>query len=437
MFGTSGIRGPVGKDVTAGLALDLGRALAVDTDRVVVGRDCRSTGRFLEDALTAGLRECGTTVIRLGQVSTPTVARSVEWQDAHAGVAVTASHNPPPDNGFKLWQPSGQAFDESLRDTIETRIDGSTFKSAAWDGVGDARTWPTAEARHIREITAGLDEVSLSVVVDVGNGTGGVTADTLIELGSTVETLNAQPDGRFPGRPSEPTAEHCASLCHLVGTSDADLGIAHDGDADRMLAVDETGSWIPGDVLLAVFATHAASRGDEVAVPVDTSLAVDDALAEIGATTTRTRVGDVFVAERASEPNIVFGGEPSGAWIWPNETLCPDGPFAAAKLAELVDEHGPLSQLVGDIQTYPIRRGNFETTDKPSVMHRITDRVSTEYDAVHTLDGIRVEVDDAWFLVRPSGTQPLIRVTAEARDETRADAVFEAAQEIVSTAIAE
>lgn len=433
MFGTSGIRGPVGEVVTAELALSVGRALAAETERVVIGRDPRRSGAFLADAVSAGLREGGTDVVRLGLAATPTIARAVSWQEADAGVAVTASHNPPTDNGLKLWQPSGQAFDASRREAIETRLAEGRFTPQPWDLVGNERAWDARE-RHVEAIVDSTEPVDMSVVLDVGNGAGGVTAEVLLALGCEVETLNAQPDGRFPGRPSEPTEAHCASLCQLVESSGAALGIAHDGDADRTLAVAEDGTWVAGDVLLALFAREAAQQGDRVAVPVDASLAIDDALAEVGATVTRTSVGDVYVAERAAEPDVVFGGEPSGSWIWPEETLCPDGPLAAAKLVALVGRRGPLSELVNSFETYPIHRESLETPDKTTVMERVRDEVLATYDEVSTLDGVRVDLGDAWFLVRASGTQPLVRVTAEARAEARARDIFEEARELVAKA---
>jgi phosphoglucosamine mutase len=440
MFGTSGIRGPVGEDVTADLALAVGRALAVDADRVVVGRDPRESGQFLADAAAAGLRECGADVVRLGVAATPTVARSVDPLEADAGVAVTASHNPPTDNGLKLWQPSGQAFDERRRDAIADRVRGESFEPAPWDDLGRQSGGEGARERHagaIVDAVGGNDAplADLSVAVDLGNGAGAVSVDALSELGASVETLNAQPDGGFPGRPSEPTAENCKSLRALVSAGSFDLGIAHDGDADRMLAVTGEGTWVPGDVLLALFAREAVSEGKQVAVPVDTSLAVADAVAAAGGSVVRTRVGDVYVAERASEAGVVFGGEPSGAWIWPGETLCPDGPLAAAKLAALVADRGPLSDLVGSVDTYPIRRTSLEVEDKRAVMERVADRVGETYDDVTTLDGVRVDLGEAWFLVRASGTQPLVRVTAEARDDGRADSAFEEASALVEDAI--
>jgi phosphoglucosamine mutase len=437
MFGTSGIRGPFGETVTADLAVELGRAVGTETgaDRVVVGRDPRTTGALLVDALSAGLRETGVDVIDLGMAATPTVARAVSWRDADAGISVTASHNPARDNGFKLWNPSGQAFDTDQRAAIEAALDNGGFDAAAWDEVGARRSWDEADERHAARLveSANLDD-SLDVVVDVGNGAGGVTADALARLGCSVTTLNAQPDGRFPGRPSEPKAEHLSGLREQVVGTDADLGLAHDGDADRLMAVDETGRFVSGDELLALFARQAAGEGDRVAAPLNTSLLVDDVLAEAGAELVRTKVGDVYVAEAATDDGVVFGGEPSGAWIWPDETLCPDGPQAAVRLAELVAERGPLSEQLAAFDAYPIRRDSVEVADKASVMECVEDRVLADYEDVQTLDGVRVETDTGWFLIRASGTQPLVRVTAEGRREADADSLFEEAKEVVEAA---
>jgi phosphoglucosamine mutase len=433
MFGTSGIRGEVGEAVTADLGVALGRAVATDgADRVVVGRDPRDSGELLADAVAAGLREAGADVVDLGRAATPTVARSVGWRDADAGVAVTASHNPPADNGFKLWTPSGQAYDGGRRERIAELLRTEAFDLAAWDGLGDRSDWDGADARHVRALreAASIGDPP-TVVVDVGNGAGGVTAAALDALGCDVGTLNARPDGSFPGRPSEPTADNCAGLSQYVAATDADLGIAHDGDADRTMAVDEEGRFASGDDLLALFALAAADAGQRVAAPVDTSLAVDDALADAGVEVTRTPVGDVHVAAVAADPDVAFGGEPSGAWIWPAETLCPDGPLAACKLAELVSERGPLSDQLAGLPSYPIRRANVEVDDERATMERVGDALRDAYDDVSTVDGVRVSVDDGWFLVRASGTQPLIRLTAEARDGARAADLLATAREYV------
>jgi len=261
-------------------------------------------------------------------------------------------------------------------------------------------------------------------------------------LGAAVETLNATPDGRFPARPSEPTAEHCRSLARTVPAVGADLGIAHDGDADRTMAVTADGEFLPGDVLLAILGRAAVEAADpddpsapvRVAAPVDTSLAVDDALAPAGAAVVRTPVGDVHVAARATEPGVVFGGEPSGAWIFPGETLCPDGPLAAVRLAALAAAE-PLADRAAAVDRYPIRRESIETGAKAAATDRIRERVNAEYDDVSRLDGVRVDRGDGWFLLRASGTQPLVRITAEAREPDRADAILAEARALAADAV--
>ncbi|WP_135667358.1 phosphoglucosamine mutase [Halorhabdus rudnickae] len=433
MFGTSGIRGPVGETITAELALRVGRALGVEADRVVVGRDPRESGEVLLDVLTASLRESGTDVIDLGLAATPTVARAVRWEGADAGAVVTASHNPPPDNGIKLWQPTTQAFDAPRQEELARRIDDGVTDLRPWDAIGDCER-RDATSEHVQAI---LDAVDVAdppeVVLDLGNGAGGVSARALSALGCDFETLNAQPDGSFPGRLSEPTAEHCQSLASLAGESGV-VGIAHDGDADRMRAATENGEFVSGDTLLAILAREAAQPGEKIAAPLNTSLAVDDYLAREDIAVERTRVGDVYVAERASDPDVVFGGEPSGAWIWPDVALCPDGPLAAAKLVELVAER-PLSERVAEVERYPIQRDSVEVEEKAAVMERVREQVRPTYEDVTTLDGVRVDLGDGWFLVRASGTQPLIRITAEAREPARARVIFEEASGIVTDAL--
>jgi phosphoglucosamine mutase len=440
MFGTSGVRGTVGDDVTAELALRIGRAVAADADRVVLGQDARVSGDVVADATSVGLRACGTDVVRLGVASTPTIARSVAWQDADVGIDVTASHNPAEDNGIKLWTPTGQAFDEERAQRIVRRLETEDVEQAPWDELGTETTWDGADARHVEELVSGFDSMDgLQVVVGLGNGAGRVTVDALYELGASVDTLNAQRDGRFPARASEPKAETLGTLRATVQATDADFGIAHDGDADRMVAVSDAGEYVPGDALLALFARDEVSPGDDVAVPVDTSLLVSDVVEEAGGSVTYTPVGDVHVASAVSRPGFVFGGEPSGAWIWPDETLAPDGHYAALRLADLVRRAGPLSELVADLDAdrYATRRLNLSVDDKRGVMAAVSEALRSRYGDVDTTDGVRVTTDEGWFLVRASGTQPLVRVTAEARSEDDADELLAAVRDVVESQTAE
>ncbi|WP_416841558.1 phosphoglucosamine mutase [Haloferax sp. DFSO52] len=431
MFGTSGIRGPVGRTVTADLALRIGRAVGHDARLVVVGQDARLSGDVLADAVSVGVRECGADVVRLGVVSTPTVARAVGWTGADAGIGVTASHNPASDNGLKLWTPNGRAFDKEQTRDIVHRLNRNDISSAAWDELGRERAWHDGPARHVDHLVSSFESADslddVAVAFDLGNGTGRVSVDALYELGVTVNTLDGQQDGRFPARKSEPNGTTLSALRRTVPALDADIGLAHDGDADRLVAVDETGEYVSGDYLLALFARDAVTSGQSVAVPIDTSLLVQDVVENAGGRVTYTPVGDVHVAEAVERPGYIFGGEPSGAWIWPDETLAPDGHYAAMKLTELVARDGPLSEQIRSLggDAYTTRRLSLSFDNKHKAMDRIARDVHAQYDNVDTIDGIRVDTDDGWFLVRASGTEPLVRITVEARDPVDADNLFE------------
>ncbi|AHZ24510.1 phosphoglucosamine mutase (plasmid) [Haloferax mediterranei ATCC 33500] len=423
--------------MTAELALRIGRAVGCDTRTVVVGQDARLSGDVLADAVSAGVRECGSDVVRLGVASTPTIARAVGWSGADAGIGITASHNPASDNGLKLWTPSGRAFDRAQTRDIVHRLNRDEISLVNWDELGEERTWPDAPARHVDHLVSSFDSFDdVSVVFDLGNGTGRVSVDALYALGATVNTIDGQADGRFPARKSEPNAETLTALSRTVPALDADVGLAHDGDADRLVAVDETGEYVSGDALLALFARDVVSAGDAIAVPIDTSLLVQDVIESIGGCVTYTPVGDVHVAETVAEPGYVFGGEPSGAWIWPDETLAPDAHYAALKLTELVARYGPLSEQVASLgqSKYATRRTSITFENKQQAMDRIARNIHARYDEVDTTDGIRVDTKDGWFLVRASGTEPVVRITAEARDAADADRLFEDIRSLVEGA---
>jgi phosphoglucosamine mutase len=433
MFGTSGIRGPVGETVTGQLALDLGRALGSMTDRIVVGRDARTSGPALTRAAITGAQEVGTDVVYVGIESTPTVARAVDWYDAEAGLVVTASHNPPEDNGFKFWTRSGQAFGTELTETLSTLVEDTSALTVPPARMGSVRRIRDASRRHLEALPDG-DCGPLSVVVDLGNGTGQLTVEALLALGCDVTAINAQRDGSFPGRPSEPTAANCADLSAVVADGAADLGIAHDGDADRLMAVDETGQFVSGDELLTLFAMEMLPNDVAVAAPVNASGLVDAVVGELGGSVVRTAVGDGNVAAACSEPGVVFGGEPSGAWIWPEETLAPDAHYAACRLVDIVASGSKLSDRIASFPRFVTRRESVHCEDGTAAIADVSDRVGERYDEVTALDGVRVDTADGWFLVRASGTEPLVRLTAEARTERRAAELLEEARALLGGA---
>jgi len=437
MFGTSGIRGPIGETITPRLALRLGRALGADAERVVVGRDVRDSGRMLEHALVAGLQSSGCAVVRVGIESTPTIARGVPWLAADYGVVITGSHNPASDNGFKFWNQYGRAFTREQYRRVIRRATAGTTPSAAADDIGSTQRVESLSDRHGRHLCSTFQSIDgLDVVVDLGNGAGQLTGTVLDRLGCTVTTLNSRRDGQFPSRQSEPTPGACQQLSAAVRDQNAALGLAHDADADRLLAVDETGRFVPGDELFALFAAQAAATGSQVAITVDTSSLVEDVVTDAGSDVVRTAVGDIFVADALAAPAVGFGGEPSGMWIWEHEARCPDAHFAACKLVELIESGETLSsQLAGYADQYVTSRGCLDVSAKYDTIDRIRSRVAGQYDRVDTTDGIRVETDSGWFLIRASGTEPVIRVTAESETESRTTQLFEAAKHHVEPAV--
>ncbi len=425
-FGSSGIRGVANTEITPLSALDFGLAVGSLYHEVVIGHDPRISGQMIEHAVVAGLLSAGCEVLKAGMVPTPTLALASKDR---CGIMITASHNPARYIGMKVFK-DGMSLETGRQEEIEELLDNKKFARAGWEKTGSLGEMGTAVRNHSEVILKNAGNANLKVVVDCGCGAASViTPYVLREMGCEVMTLNSQPDGFFPGREPEPIDETLGLLKNTVKAAGADLGIAHDGDADRMMAVDNEGRFVSGDKMLAFFAVREARYA--IAVPVDTSRVVDDMLK--GIKISRTKVGDVYVAEKLKEIKGEFGGEPSGAWIFPEISLCPDGIYAAARLVEIVEKEGMFSDLLGSIPEYPVKRGAFPCQDKMKSMTRITERLKG-LGKVDTLDGIRADLDDGWILVRPSGTEPKIRITVES--QSRCDELFKKAEEIVKGAIA-
>ncbi|MCD4820983.1 MAG: phosphoglucosamine mutase [Methanococcoides sp.] len=430
LFGSSGIRGITNKEVTTDLALKVGLALGKTKRSAVVGRDPRIAGEMIEHAIISGLLSAGCDVVRIGMVSTPTLAYATK--DYDCGVMITASHNPAEYVGIKLWNPDGMAFDSSQQEEIEDCIEKEDFEPVSWDKIGNVSEDANAIRQHTNMILQNVKRSSKSVIIDCGCGAGStITPYVLRKMGCEVITLNSQPDGYFPARNPEPNDANLTLLKTAVKEFGADIGIAQDGDADRMMAIDEKGEFITGDEMLALFARHECDEGAKIVVPVDTSMMVDDALP--GSTVIRTRVGDVYVAEEIKKCNADIGGEPSGSWIFPKISYCPDGIFASAKIMELIESR-TLSELKEELPHYPTYRGTVKCDNEKKahvmeVVHSKLDKCGN----ISDIDGIRVEMDNGWVLVRPSGTEPKIRITAEAREG--ADRLFSMAENIIKEAL--
>ncbi|MCG7851425.1 MAG: phosphoglucosamine mutase [Methanosarcinaceae archaeon] len=430
LFGSSGIRGITNRDMTVNLALKVGLAVGRKNRSAVIGRDPRVAAEMIEHALISGMVSAGCDVERIGLVTTPTLAYAAKYFGC--GVMVTASHNPAEYVGIKLWNPDGMAFDSKQQEEIESDIDAGKFVHTDWDRIGKITENSNAVREHSDMILRNVKPASLRVVIDCGCGAGGtITPYVLREMGCEVITLNAQTDGHFPSRNPEPNDANLWMLKKAVREFEADLGIAHDGDADRMMAVDENGDFVSGDEMLAIFARYECKPGTTLVAPVDTSMIVDDALPD--SRVIRTRVGDVYVAEEIKRSSAAFGGEPSGSWIFPRISYCPDGIYAAARLVEIVQDNA-LGMLRSELPKYPTKRGTVVCDDmkKFLVMDAVKSRLAP-LGTVSDIDGVRVEMKNGWVLVRPSGTEPKIRITAEAREGV--DELYMMAEKIVKEAL--
>jgi len=413
LFGTSGIRSIANKDLIQ-LAQKVGLAVGNVYGRVVVGSDTRTSSEAMKHAFISGLLAAGCGGYDAGVIPTPTLALAARKFDA--GAMITASHNPPEYNGMKLLNPDGSAFGSHQRQQIEEMVLSDSSNVAPWDEIKSSSLYSGAIEQHIQRILPDFPaRPKLRVVVDCGCGAASViTPHLLRELGCSVVALNCFPTGFFP-HPIEPTESNLGDLMKATRELGADLGIAHDGDADRMMAVDDKGNFVPGDKLLAIFAR--ALQAKEVVTTVDASMAID----EMGFTATRTRVGDTYVSEELSKGGN-FGGEPSGSWIFPNISLCPDGIYAAALVVTIASQQ-KLSQLVDSIPSYPLLRGSI-TSNGIIITKLESQLMAMKPLSVNTVDGIKLNFKDGWLLIRASGTEPKIRLTAEAKSKAQARQLY-------------
>lgn len=430
LFGTAGIRGSATESVTPALALRVGRAVAIHArdhgDRTfLVGRDGRVTGGGLLAALEAGLMSGGARVLRLGQVPTPTLGYA---SVGSRGVMVTASHNPPMDNGLKLfvdgyeYSPAAEAEVERLFEEAPAPVSWADWGTPARRTVlGDYRQ---AAVDYATELVGRPSE--LRVAVDCGNGMAAKAApQALRSMGADVVALNANVDGRFPGRDSKPTAESITDLRAFTADSDVDLGLAADGDADRLVVVDANGTVIHEDTILAVLAElyveQATCEEPVVITTPNASARIDERVTEHGGSVERVALGSLHegLRRRAADGTayrVVFAAEPwkhihpqFGPWI--------DGIVSALVLGGLVAARG-LEALVAPITERPYRKESVACPDaqKAPVMRALPDRLAATFpDAkLNTARGLRLTFEDAsWVLVRPSGTEPLVRLYAE------------------------
>lgn len=431
LFGTDGVRGLANRDVTAELAVELAVAAAHvlvergdlpgdHRPRAVLGRDTRMSGEFLSAAVAAGLASAGFDVLDVGVVSTPGVAYLTSSTEADLGVVISASHNPMPDNGIKFFARGGHKLDDALEAAIEERL-GEPWDRPVGDQVGrivpsarlvgDYVNHVTAAARSFAGTDAPLD--GLTIVVDCAHGAASAIAPRALEIaGADVVAINAQPDGMNINADAGST--HLASLQQAVAEYRADLGVAFDGDADRCLAVDHTGAVVDGDQIMGLLAMALKSQGalyrDTLVATVMSNVGLHRAMTQAGISIVESAVGDRYVLEAMREGGYSLGGEQSGHLVVAEYATTGDGVLTALLLAAQVRTNGPLRGQCERITPLPQVLVNVPETDRT--------RVHTDGPLQEAVAKVRAELgDDGRVLLRPSGTEPLVRVMVEAATE--------------------
>ena len=424
LFGSSGVRGLVNIDLTPALACKVGLAVAshIKAGKALVARDTRVSGSMLEDALVSGLLAGGVRVSLVGAVPTPVLAYLTMLLNADVGFMLTASHNPPQYNGIKIFSGDSLSYTDESQSAVEKLVADGSFVMADWREIGAVCSVDVNHFYFKMVQKAVALRKQWRVVVDPGCGaTFDVGPAVLKAVDCRVTALNAQPDGFFPARSSEPTAESLKALAQVVKELDADVGVAFDGDGDRVAFVDEEGSFVDFDRSLAAYAAYALKRdgGGTVVTNVEASMCVEKMAEAVGGEVVRTRVGDVYVSEAIKRYAAVFGGEPCGAWVHPRFHYCPDGPLSAVLLLKALEEEGmSLREFVAGVPEYVTLRENIAC--KNYLKHKVVASIEKairfsfpEYKAFSTVDGVRLALKSGWLLIRASGTEPLIRLTVE------------------------
>jgi phosphomannomutase/phosphoglucomutase len=445
MFGTNGVRGIINKEITVELALNLGRATGtlLGPGTIALARDSRMGGEMFTQAVISGLTSTGCSVVTLGPVPTPTLQYMIPRLGCVAGVMITASHNPPHFNGIKVIGSNGIEATRETESLIEKVYDSHEFKTADWDKIGEVRSNTSAIDVYLEGIKSLVDnekvkEKHLKVIVDGANSVGSlVTPRLLRELGCKVVSLNSQLDGSFPGRNPEPIPENLKDLSAAVTSMGADLGIAHDGDADRATFVDETGRVLWGDQSFALIASRvlAKKRGSTLVTPVSSGRLIEDVARKAGAKIDWTEVGSVVVSHRIEEIGAELGGEENGGVFYPEHQPVRDGAMTASQIVEMMaSENKTLSQLVSELPTYFNTKVKVPVPQekKESLLDALLD-LSKDMNRI-TIDGVKIIRDEGWILIRPSGTEPLYRCFAEGKTQETADRLSEEGVELIERA---
>ena len=443
-FGTDGVRGEANVELTPELAFKLGRfggyvlsQHETDAPRVFVARDTRISGQMLESALVAGLLSVGIHVYKLGVLATPGVAHLVKAEKASAGVMISASHNPAQDNGIKFFAGDGFKLDDALEAEIEALLDAEedTLPRPSAQGLGDVVEYPEGLRKYQQFlVSTGTELEGMKVVLDTANGAAATSARQIFaDLGADLTVMAENPDGLNINEGVGST--HPEKLQELVKETGSQIGLAFDGDSDRLIAVDENGDLVDGDRIMYIIGKYLADRGllakNTIVTTVMSNLGFHKALDREGIEKAVTAVGDRYVVEEMRKEGYNIGGEQSGHVILMDYNTTGDGQLTAVQLTKIMKETGKtLSELAAEVTIYPQKLVNIR------VENSMKDK-SMEVPAIAAIiEKMEAEMaGNGRILVRPSGTEPLLRVMAEAPTDAEVDYYVDTIADVVRAEI--
>lgn len=432
LFGTNGIRGIVNKDLTPEMAIRVGSAIGTffGHKTLAISYDARTSGPMLAKAVIAGLTSTGCNVLLAGMLPTPTLQYAVKCHKCGGGIMITASHNPPEYNGIKVVWSDGIEISHEQELEIESLYLNEKMKLAEWNALGEIHELTGAIDEYIDAIKTHIDVLSITrkhfhVVVDPANSVGSLAAPRLLrELGCRVTTLNANIDGTFPGRLPEPRPENLKDLAVTVKAVDADLGVAFDGDADRSIFVDENGEIHMGDKTFALVEKHflKENAGEKIVTPVSSSTMIKEIADDYGGKIVWTKVGSVTVAQTMKKLKAKLGGEENGGIFYGPHQPVRDGAMSTALMLNIMAQTGKkVSKMIAELPKYFIEKAKIECPEnsKEKVLKKLTEQA--EGLNTNTIDGVKIWfADKSDILIRPSGTEPLYRLYAEAKTKEKA-----------------
>ncbi len=436
LFGTSGIRGVPGEDLTLEFVTEISQAVGTffREGPILVGYDSRNTSPTLAKTVAAALMSVSLDVGEAGLLPTPALQFCVRKMGYTGGVMVTASHNPAKYNGVKVSGSDGIDLTREEEIVVEGIYYDKKFRLADWRTVGSSVQETKAIRTYIDGILSQVDcdlirSRNFRVVADTGNGAQGVAAPYILErLNCKPVTLNAQIDGDFPGRGAEPTPDVLGDLSAAVKTYGADMGVAYDGDGDRSIFCDEKGMVHWGDRSAALLVNYILSENPDalIVTTVSASQVIDDIVRKHDGRIFKTRVGSVDVSNAMIEEKALFGLEENGGCFYAPHIPVRDGAMATALILEALAKSGrPLSEMLNILPRYSQRKAKFECSKElvPKIMKEIEAHAAGE---VERIDGVKIWVDEkTWILLRPSGTEPIIRVFAESDNKQKLDTVVD------------